>query len=59
MNTLEHYILEIHKVTEPAEYPDLIVADVTADCYGNIQRCLHTCTKAEWEEEKVKGYFMA
>ena len=59
MNLLEHYIKEIHEVIEPPDYPDLVVIDVTTNCYGHIERHKHTCTKAEWEKAKAKGYFMA
>lgn len=59
MNLLEHYIKEIHGIEYPKKYPDLIVIDVTFDCYGNIKRDEYITTKDQWEKDVERGYFLA
>lgn len=68
MNLLEHYIKEIHFVTDITlnferfhGYPPvepLYVVDLTYDCYGIYTRKKVTFYKTEWEDAKAKGYFM-
>ena len=69
MNLLEHYIKEIHSVTditnkftercgyEPGE--PLLEVDLTYDCYGFIKRDNMTFWKSNFERAKKQGYFMA
>lgn len=69
MNLLEHYIKEVHSVTDVTKfYSDkarcplkepLYEVDLTYDCYGRITRKIRCFFKSEWEEAKSKGYFMA
>ena len=59
MNLLEHYILEVLEEKTSPQYPNLVTVKVMTNCWGSISRSIHTTTKAAWEEEKKKGYFMA
>jgi hypothetical protein len=59
MNTLEHYILEIHSEKQDEKYPDMLEVDVTYNCYGSKQRTIHLTFKERWEIDKQRGYFMA
>lgn len=63
MNLLEQYIVEIHKET-PTQFDDFkdvefITVDITTNCYGHIKRSTNVFIKADWEEIKQKGYYMA
>ena len=69
MNVLEHYIKEIHSVTditnkfaehcgyEPGE--PLFKVDLTYDCYGVVNSGYMTFWKSDFERAKKQGYFMA
>ena len=65
MNLLEHYIKEVHFVTDVTNklaYPTsepLYAVDLTYDCYGVTERKVKHFYKSEWEEARKKGYFMA
>lgn len=69
MNLLEHYIIEVHSVTDcteefekhagyKPEEPFLIV-DLTYDCYGQKERKTVSFFQSAFEEAKRKGYYMA
>lgn len=69
MNLLEHYIKEIHGVQdvsdkfaratghEPKE--PLYEVDVTANCYGVVERKRKLMSKSDFEQAKKQGYFLA
>ena len=69
MNVLEHYIKEIHSVTditnkftehcgyEPSE--PLLKVDLTYNCYGITKRDNMTFWKSNFERAKKQGYFTA
>ena len=59
MNLLEHYIKEIHSVTESKAHKDMLIIELTYDCYGYQSTTLHYTTKEEWEQEKKQGYYLA
>ena len=59
MNLLEHYIKEIHGIEYSKKYPDLIVIDVTSDCYGCVKREERITTKDQWGKDVELGYFLA
>ena len=59
MNLVKHYIKEIHGIKHPEKYPDLIVVDVTFDCYGIVKRAEHITRKEQWEKDVTLGYFLA
>ena len=65
MNLLEHYIEEVHFVTDVTNklaYPTsepLYAVDLTYDCHGQIKRETRYFFQTEWEVAKLKGYFMA
>ena len=59
MNLLKCYIQKIHGIEYPKNYPDLIVVDVTFDCYGNITREKYITRKDQWEKDVGRGYFLA
>lgn len=59
MNLLEHYILEVLEEKPSEQFPSFITVRVLTNCWGNLSYTTHTTTKAAWEEEKKKGYFMA
>ena len=59
MNLVKHYIKEIHGIKHPEKYPDLIVVDVTFDCYGIMKRAEHITSKEQWEKAVTLGYFLA
>ena len=69
MNLLEHYIKEIHSVTDVTkEYINytnddplepLFEIDMTVDCYGNISRTKTRFWEKEWETIKKRGYYFA
>lgn len=59
MNLLEHYIIEVHDVTEFNEVPDMIKVDVTYNCYGTVERGKHITSKELWEDALAKGYYLA
>ena len=68
MNLLEHYIKEIHSVTditskviercgyEPSE--PLLEVDLTYDCYGVVMRNKRIFRESDFEIAKKQGYFM-
>ncbi len=57
MNILEHYIIEVKKITEYND--DYIIAEVLCNCWGNKSIVEHFTSKAAWEKELEQGYFMA
>ena len=69
MNLLEHYIKEIHSVTDitnkftercgyiPNE--PLLEVDLTYDCCGVVIRTTKRFWKSNFERAKKQGYFMA
>ena len=65
MNLLEHYIKEVHFVTDVTNklaYPTsepLYAVDLTYDCYGRIARIPKQFYKSDWEKTVERGYFMA
>ena len=59
MNLLEHYIIEVHQVVVPEDFPYMIKADLTCDCYGAVARSWHTIFKEDWEKILEQGYFLA
>ena len=65
MNLLEHYIKEVHFVTDVTNklaYPTsepLYAVDLTYDCYGVTERKVRHFYKSEWDSAREKGYFMA
>jgi hypothetical protein len=59
MNLLEHYIIEVHDITEFTAVPGMIKVDLTYDCYGTVERGKHITSKELWEEALAKGYYLA
>ena len=69
MNLIEHYIKEIHSVTDITEefsktcgytpQEPLLSVDLTYDCYGLVKRKTETFWKSNFEEIKKNGYFLA
>ena len=69
MNLLEHYIKEIHSVQDVSDKfaratgrkPEepLYEVDITADCYGVVERKRGFMSKSEFEQAKKQGYFLA
>ena len=69
MNLLEHYIKEIHSVQDvtnkfekatghkPKE--PLYEVDVTANCYGVVERKKKLMSKSDFEQAKKQGYILA
>lgn len=57
MNLLEHYIKEVHDIQEVPSYPEMIIVDVTCDCYGTISRTTHSTDREEWAKSVERGYF--
>ncbi len=57
MNLLEHYIQEVHSITQKG---NLVVVDVTVNCYGATTRTTHTfLSMQECENSLKKGYYLA
>ena len=69
MNLLEHYIKEIHNVEDVSDKfaratgrkPEepLYEVDITADCYGVVERMKKIMSKSALEQAKKQGYFLA
>lgn len=68
MNLLEHYIKEIHSVTDITEEyakrgyksPEpLLEVDMTVNCYGVIERKKKQFLKSDFELAKAMGYYMS
>ena len=69
MNILEHFIKEIHcvtdvsmqfeKVTGQKPKEKLLEVDLTVDCYGSVDRRKRLFSQTDWEVAKLKGFFMA
>ena len=57
MNILEHYIIEVKKITEYNN--DYITVEVLCDCWGDKRVVKHTTTREAWERALKRGYFMA
>jgi hypothetical protein len=66
MNLLEHHIINIHSVKSKvaknfyAEGVDqeFIIADITVDCHGHVERIKREFMPEDWELAKQQGYFM-
>ena len=58
MNILKCYIIEVHQILEPKNFPNMVKVDLTYNCYGSKQRGWHTTTKEEWEKEIAQGYYL-
>ena len=68
MNLIEHYIKEIHNVTDvtseckeingcpPNE--TIYEVDLTYVCCGQAHRTIKIFSKSEWKSARSKGYFM-
>jgi len=65
MNILEHYIKEVISVEPYTEDwtkkwdKEFVEVKVLANCYGGIQEYTNVWDKAQWEQIKKQGYFMA
>lgn len=61
MNLLEHYIEEIHEVKEAKkEWGNVIMADVTVNCYGKVERKTTGFSSwDEWEKVQERGHYLA
>ena len=68
MNLLEHYIKEVHSITDVSNkykkyhwYRGETMYEVvmTVDCYGYIEVCTHTFTESQWADAQVLGYYLA
>lgn len=69
MNLLEHYIVEVHSVTDMTDdfekhtgyRPDepFLRVDLTYDCYGVIRRKEESFWKSSFEKAKEAGYYLA
>ena len=57
MNLVECYIVEVHRVVVPEDYPHMVKVDLTYNCHGSVQRGWHTTFKEDWEKELVQGYY--
>ena len=68
MNLLEHYIKEIHSVTDVtkqfeksvgyAPKEPLVEVDMTVNCYGSIERKTKMMSKSEFEQAEEDGYYL-
>lgn len=62
MNLVEIWLKEVVSVeyVKSDKYPHLNLMKVEAvwDCYGDIRRRQQTFISDEWEEIKVKGYYL-
>ena len=64
MNTIEHFIIEIHGVQEVGKVvedsqSDYVKVDLTTDSCGHIGRQTHIWTAEEWEKIRKEGKFLA
>ena len=59
MNLLEHYIIEVIKITDLDVFDPLIEAKVLCDCWGDKRVYTHVTTRENWEREVKQGYFLA
>jgi hypothetical protein len=57
MNLLEHYIIEVKKVTEFND--EWVEVEVLCNCWGDERVLTHFATKTCWQRELEQGYFMA
>ena len=58
MNLVECYIVEVHRVVVPEDYPHMVKVDLTYNCHGSVQRGWHTTWATAWEQEKAQGYYL-
>lgn len=58
MNLVECYIIEVHRIVVPEEYPHIVKVDLTYNCHGSIQRGWHTTWATAWEQEQAQGYYL-
>lgn len=62
MNLLEHYIDEViseQKIQNPENGREYYRVKAIVDCYGQKEQINRIFTIDEWEQSKVKGYYMA
>lgn len=61
MNLVENYIKKVHEIKlVEKEWGSYIMADLTIDCYGRIERVKTSFpTMKEWESVKEKGFYLA
>ena len=59
MNLLEHYIIEVLKITDLDVFDSLIEVKAFCDCWGDKRIYTHVTTRENWERELKQGYFMA
>lgn len=57
MNLLEHYIIEVKRVTEFND--EWVEVEVLCNCWGDERVLTHFATKTSWQRELEQGYFMA
>lgn len=59
MNLLEHYIIDVIKITDLDVFSSLIEVKALCDCWGDKRVYTHVTTRENWERELKQGYFMA
>ena len=59
MNLLEHYIIEVLKITDLDVFDSLIEVKALCDCWGDKRIYTHVTTRENWELELKQGYFLA
>ena len=59
MNLLEHYIIEVLKITDLDIFSSLIEVNAICDCWGDKRIYTHITTRDKWEQELKQGYFLA
>lgn len=59
MNPLKYYIVEVHKIKEFDDYPNIIEVDVTIKCCGVKVRTKQCFSKEKWQKAVEQGYFLA
>ena len=59
MNLLEHYIIDVIKITDLDVFSSLIEVKALCDCWGDKRVYTHVTTRENWERELKQGYFIA
>ena len=62
MNLLEHFIDEIiseQKIQNPEDGRKYYRVNAIIDCYGHKEQINRLFSISEWEQAKVKGYYMS
>ena len=59
MNLLEHYIIEVLKITDLDVFDSLVEVTALCNCWGDKRVYTHVTTRENWERELRQGYFMA